>query len=89
MSRIVPVNIGGSASAMRFTASSTGNSSPSARMPGQLQPLAEDPALAGLQVAAQAVAMTLAQRRRDHQLGHLLADGRVLWIAEELLGGSG
>ena len=33
MSRIVPVNIGGSASAMRFTASSTGNSSPSARMP--------------------------------------------------------
>ena len=33
MSRIMPVNIGGSASSMRFTASSIGISSPSARIP--------------------------------------------------------
>ena len=32
--------------------------------------------------------MTLAQRRRDHQLSHLLPDGHILRIAKELLGGA-
>ena len=42
MSRTIPVNIGGSASSMRFTASSIGNSSPSARMPVSSMRLADD-----------------------------------------------
>ena len=78
MSRIVPVNIGGSASAMRFTAELDGELLAVRPHAGQLQALAEDPGLAGLEVAAKAGAMEIAQRRRYHQLGHLLADGRVL-----------
>ena len=51
----------------------------------ELHALADDAALAGLQVAPQPLAVARAQAGRDHELGELLADGGVLGVAEEAL----
>ena len=53
----------------------------------QLEPLVQDPRLAGLDVAGQPRPVLLAQLRRDDQLGQLVADRLVTRVAEGLLRG--
>ena len=72
---------------MRVIVSSTGNSLPSARIAVISMRRSSSVGLAGLEVAGEAAAVPLAQRRRHDQLGHLAADRVGGAVAEGALGG--
>ena len=81
------VNSGGPSSAHPRDGQLDGELGPVGPPGGQLDPPAQDRALARGQVVRQPAAVGLALIRRDDQLGELGADGAVARIAEDPLGG--
>ena len=88
-SRRKPVKIGGPGSCGRLTAISTGNSRAVLAHGRQLDRMPDHVPLAGADVPLDALAVRLAQVRRDDQLGQLAADHLLRRVAERLLGGCG
>ena len=87
MSRMKPVNMGGSASPMRRDRELDRELRPVAPQGPELEPVAEKGALAGLHAPGQRLAMRVAQVGGHDQLGHLDPYRVLARVAEHLDGG--